>query len=113
MNCPLHVLIYKSQTRSYRELPIRMSELGTVYRYERPGTLHGLLRIRGLTIDDAHIFCRPDQLVEEILRVFDLTLEVHRTFGFTDPEIELSTKPGEAIGDEEMWTRRPTSCARR
>ncbi|HEX9376551.1 MAG TPA: threonine--tRNA ligase [Actinomycetota bacterium] len=105
MNCPLHVLIYKSQTRSYRDLPMRLSELGTVYRYERPGTLHGLLRIRGLTMDDAHIFCRPDQLVDEILRVFDLTLEVHRTFGFTEPEIELSTKPGEAIGDEEMWTR--------
>ena len=105
MNCPLHVLIYKSQTRSYRDLPMRLSELGTVYRYERPGTLHGLLRIRGLTIDDAHIFCTPDQLVEEILRVFDLTLEVHRTFGFTDPEIELSTQPGEAIGDEAMWSR--------
>jgi threonyl-tRNA synthetase len=105
MNCPLHVLIYRSQTRSYRDLPMRLSELGTVYRYERPGTLHGLLRIRGLTMDDAHIFCRPDQLVEEILRVFDLTLEVHRTFGFGDPEIELSTRPGEAIGDEEMWKR--------
>jgi threonyl-tRNA synthetase len=105
MNCPLHVLIYRSQTRSYRDLPMRLSELGTVYRYERPGTLHGLLRIRGLTMDDAHIFCRPDQLVEEILRVFDLTLEVHKTFGFADPEIELSTRPGEAIGDEEMWKR--------
>jgi threonyl-tRNA synthetase len=105
MNCPLHVLIYRSRTRSYRELPLRLSELGTVYRYERPGTLHGLLRIRGLTIDDAHIFCRPDQLVDEIRGVFDLTLEVHRTFGFEDPVIELSTKPGEAIGDEEMWTR--------
>ena len=107
MNCPLHVLIYRSQTRSYRELPIRLSELGTVYRYERPGTLHGLLRIRGLTIDDAHIFCRPDQLVEEILAVFDLTLEIHRTFGFTDPVIELSTQPtgGKAIGDEAMWIR--------
>ena len=105
MNCPLHVLIYKSQTRSYRDLPIRLSELGTVYRYERPGTLHGLMRIRGLTIDDAHIFCRPDQLVDEILGVFDLTLEVQRTFGFTDPKIELSTKPGEAIGDEAMWQR--------
>jgi threonyl-tRNA synthetase len=105
MNCPLHVLIYRSQTRSYRDLPMRLSELGTVYRYERPGTLHGLLRIRGLTIDDAHIFCRPDQLVDEILGVFRFTLEVHRTFGFTDPVIELSTKPGEAIGDEEMWTR--------
>jgi threonyl-tRNA synthetase len=105
MNCPLHVLIYRSQTRSYRDLPMRLSELGTVYRYERPGTLHGLLRIRGLTIDDAHIFCRPDQLVEEIRRVFDLTLEVHRTFGFTDPVVELSTKPGEAIGDEAMWAK--------
>jgi threonyl-tRNA synthetase len=105
MNCPLHVLIYKSQTRSYRDLPIRMSELGTVYRYERPGTLHGLMRIRGLTIDDAHIFCRPDQLVDEILGVFDLILEVQRTFGFSDPKIELSTKPGEAIGDESMWQR--------
>jgi threonyl-tRNA synthetase len=105
MNCPLHVLIYKSHTRSYRDLPIRLSELGTVYRYERAGTLHGLLRIRGLSIDDAHIFCRPDQLVDEILAVFDMTLEVHRIFGFTDPVIELSTKPGEAIGDEEMWAR--------
>jgi threonyl-tRNA synthetase len=105
MNCPLHVLIYRSQTRSYRDLPMRLAELGTVYRYERPGTLHGLLRIRGLTIDDAHIFCRPDQLVDEILGVFDLTLEVHRTFGFTDPLVELSTKPGEAIGNEEMWTQ--------
>ena len=105
MNCPLHVLIYRSQTRSYRDLPMRLSELGTVYRYERPGTLHGLLRIRGLSIDDAHIFCRPDQLVDEILAVFDLTLEVHRTFGFTDPVVELSTRPGEAIGDEEMWAR--------
>ncbi len=107
MNCPLHVLIYRSQTRSYRDLPMRLSELGTVYRYERPGTLHGLLRIRGLTIDDAHIFCRPDQLVAEIQGVFDLTLEVHRTFGFSEPVIELSTQPtgGKAIGDEEMWTR--------
>jgi threonyl-tRNA synthetase len=105
MNCPLHVLIYRSQTRSYRDLPMRLAELGTVYRYERPGTLHGLLRIRGLTIDDAHIFCRADQLVDEILETFDLTLEVHRTFGFTDPLVELSTKPGEAIGNEEMWSR--------
>jgi threonyl-tRNA synthetase len=105
MNCPLHVFIYKSRTRSYRDLPLRLSELGTVYRYERPGTLHGLLRIRGLSIDDAHIFCTPDQLVDEILAVFDLTLEVHRTFGFEEPRVELSTKPGEAIGDESMWQR--------
>jgi threonyl-tRNA synthetase len=105
MNCPLHVFIYKSRTRSYRDLPLRLSELGTVYRYERPGTLHGLLRIRGLSIDDAHIFCTPDQLVDEILAVFELTLEVHRTFGFEEPRVELSTKPGEAIGDESMWQR--------
>src|SRR5919106_5293305 len=105
MNCPFHVMVYQSQTRSYRDLPMRLSELGTVYRHERPGTLHGLLRIRGLTMDDAHIFCRPDQLVDEILALFDMTLEIHRTFGFTDPVIELSTKPGEAIGDEEMWAR--------
>jgi threonyl-tRNA synthetase len=106
MNCPFHVLIYKSRTRSYRELPLRLSELGTVYRHERPGVLHGLLRIRGLTQDDSHIICTPDQLVDEILGVFDLTLEIHRTFGFTDPVVALSTRPsGMAIGDEAMWER--------
>jgi threonyl-tRNA synthetase len=103
MNCPFHVLIYKSQVRSYRDLPMRLSELGTVYRYERLGTLHGLLRARGLTQDDSHIICRPDQLIEEIVKVFDLTLEIHRTFGFEDPVVNLSTKPGQAIGDERMW----------
>jgi threonyl-tRNA synthetase len=105
MNCPFHVLIYKSRTRSYRDLPIRLSELGTVYRHERPGVLHGLLRIRGFTQDDSHIVCRPDQLIEEILGVFDLTLEIHRTFGFNDPVVYLSTQPGMAIGDEAMWRR--------
>src|SRR6266566_46837 len=84
MNCPFHVLVYKSQVRSYRDLPMRLAELGTIYRHERLGTLHGLLRIRGGTQDDSHIICRPDQLVEEILRAFDLTLEIHRAFGFTD-----------------------------
>jgi len=105
MNCPFHVLIYKARTRSYRDLPLRLSELGTVYRHEKAGTLHGLLRIRGLSMDDAHIFCTPDQLVDEVLGVFDLTLEVFRVFGFEEPRIELSTKPGEAIGDEAMWAR--------
>jgi threonyl-tRNA synthetase len=105
MNCPFHVLIYRSRTRSYRDLPLRLSELGTVYRFEKPGTLHGLLRIRGLSMDDAHIFCTPDQLIDEVLAVFDLTLEVFRVFGFEEPRIELSTKPGEAIGDEAMWER--------
>jgi threonyl-tRNA synthetase len=103
MNCPFHVLIYKSAVRSYRELPMRLSELGTVYRYERLGALHGLLRARGLTQDDSHIICREDQLIDEIMRVFELTLEIHRTFGFTDPVVTLSTKPGVAIGEEPMW----------
>ncbi|MGH2830808.1 MAG: threonine--tRNA ligase [Actinomycetota bacterium] len=105
MNCPFHVLIYRSKTRSYRELPIRMFELGTVYRHERSGVLHGLLRVRGMTQDDSHIFCRPDQLVEEIVGVMDLTVEIHRTLGFGEPVIHLSTKPGKAIGDEQMWER--------
>jgi threonyl-tRNA synthetase len=105
MNCPFHVLIFKSRTRSYRDLPLRLSELGTVYRYEKPGVLHGLLRVRGLTQDDSHIFCTPDQLVDEIIGVFELTLEIHRTFGFEKPKVELSTKPGLAIGDESMWQR--------
>jgi threonyl-tRNA synthetase len=105
MNCPFHVLVYKSRTRSYRELPIRLSELGTIYRHERLGTLHGLLRIRGGTQDDSHIICTPDQLVDEILRVFDLTFEIHRTFGFSDPIINLSTLPGETILDETMAAR--------
>ncbi|MEX2458302.1 MAG: threonine--tRNA ligase [Actinomycetota bacterium] len=105
MNCPFHVLIYGSQTRSYRELPIRMSELGTVYRMERGGVLHGLLRVRGLTQDDSHIFCRPDQLVDELLGVFEFTLELYRDFGLGEPEITLSTRPGKAIGDEAMWAK--------
>src|SRR6266545_4847878 len=105
MNCPFHVLIYKSKTRSYRELPMRLSELGTVYRHERAGVLHGLLRIRGFTQDDSHIICRPDQLIDEILEVFDLTLAIHRTFGFEEPVVHLSTRPGLAIGDEAMWRR--------
>jgi threonyl-tRNA synthetase len=105
MNCPFHVLIYKSRTRSYRELPLRLFELGTVYRHERSGVLHGLLRVRGLTQDDSHIICRPDQLVEEILGVMELTFEIHSVLGFGDPVIALSTRPGKAIGDEAMWAK--------
>jgi threonyl-tRNA synthetase len=105
MNCPFHVLIYKSQTRSYRDLPMRLSELGAVYRYEKAGVLHGLLRIRGFTQDDSHIICTPDQLVDEVIGAFDLTLEILKTFGFEGPRIALSTKPGVAIGDEEMWAK--------
>jgi threonyl-tRNA synthetase len=106
MNCPFHVLVYKSQVRSYRDLPMRLSELGTVYRHEKAGTLHGLLRIRGGTMDDSHIVCTADQLIDEILGVFDLTLEVHRTFGFTDPVVELSTLPVvQSIVDEATAAR--------
>jgi threonyl-tRNA synthetase len=103
MNCPFHVYIYKSHTRSYRELPIRLYELGTVYRYERTGVIHGALRLRGFTQDDAHIFCRDDQLVEELLSVVELTLALYEPFGFSDPDIKLSTFPGKAIGTPEMW----------
>jgi threonyl-tRNA synthetase len=105
MNCPFHVLVFKSQIRSYRELPMRLSELGGVYRYERLGVVHGLLRARGFTQDDSHIICREDQLVDEILGVFDLTLEILGTFGFTEPVVALSTLPGETIVTPEMAER--------
>jgi threonyl-tRNA synthetase len=103
MNCPFHVFVYRSRTRSYRDLPLRLFELGTVYRNERAGVLHGLLRIRGFTQDDSHIFCRRDQLEAEIIGAMELTLDTHAALGFGEPRIELSTKPGKAIGNEEMW----------
>ncbi len=103
MNCPFHVLTYQRRLHSYRELPIRYAELGTVYRYERSGTLHGLMRVRGFTQDDAHIFCRPDQLQEEILGVLHLTEQVLTDFGFRDYEIHLSTRPEHSIGTDEGW----------
>jgi threonyl-tRNA synthetase len=105
MNCPFHILVYKSSVRSYRELPMRLSELGAVYRYERLGVVHGLLRARGFTQDDSHIICREDQLIDEILGVFDLTLEILGTFGFTDPVVTLSTLPGQTIVTPEMAER--------
>jgi threonyl-tRNA synthetase len=105
MNCPFHVMVFKSRTRSYRELPLRLSELGNVYRYERLGVVHGLLRARGFTQDDSHIICKPEQLVDEILAVFDLTLEILGTFGFTDPVVTLSTLPGDTIVTPEMAER--------
>ncbi|HXY73594.1 MAG TPA: threonine--tRNA ligase, partial [Actinomycetota bacterium] len=105
MNCPFHVLIYKSQTRSYRDLPMRLAELGTIYRHERLGTLHGLMRIRGGTQDDSHIICTEEQLVDEVLRVFELTQEIHATFGFKDPKVTLSLLPGESIVTPEMAER--------
>jgi len=107
MNCPFHIQIYKSKPRSYRELPIRYAEWGTVYRYERSGTLHGLMRVRGFTQDDAHIFCTPEQLEDEILRVMKLTENILNRLGFTEYNVELSTRdprnPQRYMGSEEEW----------
>jgi threonyl-tRNA synthetase len=103
MNCPFHIQIYKSNLRSYRDLPLRYAELGTVYRYERSGVLHGLLRVRGFTQDDAHIFCRQDQIEDEILRVLDFTLFILKTFGFSEYDVYLSTRPEKYVGSTENW----------
>jgi threonyl-tRNA synthetase len=103
MNCPFHVLTYASTLRSYRELPIRWAELGTVYRYERPGVMHGLMRVRGFTQDDAHVFCLPEQISDEILRILDLTEQILSTFDFRHYEINLSTRPEKSIGEDAVW----------
>ncbi len=105
MNCPGHILIYKSKIRSYRDLPIRLFELGTVYRHEKAGVLHGLLRVRGFTQDDAHIFCLPEQLREEIKGVIDFVFDTMRAFGFKEWVIELSTRPKDSIGSDEDWEK--------
>lgn len=105
MNCPFHIAIYKTKTRSYRELPIRYCELGTVYRFERSGVLHGLLRVRGFTQDDAHIICRPDQVEDEIKNVLRFALYILRSFGFTEFTAYLSTRPEKFIGNPEDWDR--------
>ena len=104
MNCPMHCLIYRSRQRSYRELPLRLFELGTVYRYERAGTLHGLLRIRGFTQDDSHIFCTEDQMADEITSLLDFVMSVLRRFGFEDFEFNLSTRNlNKSVGSDEIW----------
>jgi len=103
MNCPFHVLTYASALRSYRELPIRWAELGTVYRYERPGVMHGLMRVRGFTQDDAHVFCLPEQISDEILAILDLTEKILSTFDFRNYEINLSTRPEKSIGEDAVW----------
>ncbi|MGQ0794403.1 MAG: threonine--tRNA ligase [Deltaproteobacteria bacterium] len=105
MTCPFHIMIYKSDIRSYRDLPLRWAEIGAVYRYERSGVLHGLLRVRGFSQDDAHIFCRPDQIEEEVSGVLDLTVLVLKTFGFDNYEVYLSTRPEKFVGGEENWDR--------
>ena len=104
MNCPMHCLVYRSRQRSYRELPLRLFELGNVYRYERAGTLHGLMRIRGFTQDDSHIFCTPEQLADEVASLLDFVLSVLRAFGFDEFTFNLSTKdPSKYVGSDEMW----------
>jgi threonyl-tRNA synthetase len=112
MSCPFHILIYSSRARSYRELPLRMAELASVYRYQRSGTLHGLLRVRGFTQDDAHIFCRPDQVDEEVAGVLRLVREMYHRFGFEELEVDLSTKPAKAVGSNELWEQAESSLAR-
>ena len=109
MNCPFHIMIYRSALRSYRELPLRFAELGTVYRYERSGVLHGLMRVRGFTQDDAHIFCQPHQVEAEVGGVLDLTLELLNAFGFAEYRIALATRPEKYVGDPEMWDHATSS----
>ena len=104
MNCPFHIMYYRSALRSYRDLPMRVGELGTVYRYERGGTLHGMMRVRGFTQDDAHIFCRPDQVEDEIDGVLDLTFDLLGAFGFDKYTVNVSTRPDKAVGSDEQWT---------
>jgi len=105
MNCPGHIMVYSSKIRSYRDLPIRLFELGTVYRNEKSGVLHGLLRVRGFTQDDAHIFCTPAQLKDEIKQIIDFVIQTMQVFGFDNWQIELSTRPGKSIGTDEDWKK--------
>jgi len=103
MNCPFHIKIFESKTRSYKDLPLRIAEYGTVYRYEKSGVLHGLLRVRGFTQDDAHIFCTPDQVENEITALISLTKEILEKFGFEDYKVYLSTRPDEFVGSMDLW----------
>ncbi|GJL78705.1 MAG: threonine--tRNA ligase [Nitrospinaceae bacterium] len=105
MNCPFHIQIFQSRLRSYRDLPVRFGELGTVYRYERSGVLHGLLRVRGFTQDDAHLFCRPSQIEEELVKVLNFILLILRSFGFNEYKVYLSTQPEKFVGEQEDWEK--------
>ncbi|NLH38479.1 MAG: threonine--tRNA ligase [Elusimicrobia bacterium] len=105
MNCPFHIEIYKSKTRSYRDLPLRWAELGTVYRFEKAGVLHGLTRVRGFTQDDAHLFCTQEQMESEVLKVLNFSLKIWDDFGFKDIKAYISTKPADSIGSEDMWRK--------
>jgi len=105
MNCPFHIMIYKNKLRSYRDLPLRYAELGTVYRFERSGVLHGLLRVRGFTQDDAHIFVAPEDMEAEVIRVLEFVVKMLRTFGFNDFKAYIATRPEKSVGDNAMWER--------
>lgn len=109
MNCPFHIEIYKSRIRSYRELPLRWAELGTVYRYEKSGVLHGLMRVRGFTQDDAHIICTPEQIESEVKEVLDFCLYIWKTFGFKEIKAYISTRPAKAVGAPERWEQAQAS----
>ena len=103
MNCPFHILIFRNKTRSYRELPVRLAELGNVYRYERSGVLHGLLRSRSITQDDSHIFCRPDQVVDELVGCVDFFRALYEHFGLKADRVDFSTRPAKSVGSDELW----------
>ena len=103
MNCPFHIEVYKSSNRSYRQLPLRWAELGTVYRFEKAGVLHGLMRVRGFTQDDAHIICTPEQIESETVEALRFSMNIWKTFGFTDVKAYLATRPDDAIGEPEQW----------
>jgi threonyl-tRNA synthetase len=109
MNCPFHIQVYKSRKRSYRDLPLRWAELGTVYRYEKTGVLHGLMRVRGFTQDDAHIFCTPEQIEGEVTRTVKFALAIWRAFGFTEISAYLATQPAKAVGAAERWEQATAS----
>ena len=112
MNCPFHIQVFNATRHSYRELPVRLAELGTVYRYERGGVLHGLLRVRGFTQDDAHIFCTPDQVEDEVVGVLDFVFDLLHDFGFLETEVYLSTRPEKAVGSEDRWEHATASLRR-
>ncbi|NCB38396.1 MAG: threonine--tRNA ligase [Erysipelotrichia bacterium] len=112
MNCPFHIMVYKSQVRSYRDLPLRWAELGTVYRYEKSGVLHGLLRVRGFTQDDAHIFCTPEKIEDEVREVLRFSMKLWKAFGFSDIKAYLATRPEKAVGEESRWNQAIESLRR-
>ena len=110
MNCPAHIQLYAAERRSYRELPVRYSEQGLVHRHEPSGTLHGLLRVRHITQDDAHIFCTPEQVQDEVIRCLEFGFAIYDLFGF-EPKLELSTRPEKRIGTDDMWDRAEAALA--